>query len=524
VQKINANKSVVGALCSHHFLKEIIMDRIVLIWLLLAGPLWAAIGAYWLPLAYERKGIDEPRARLAGLIGGFALGPVAVGYLSARFLRMNRSWLLFTGIVGVFIVSQIITRISNPNVPVVLWLLFAGPVWAALGTYFVPRRYRVLGLDDTNTSLVGTLGGFAGGPFVLLILWFDTPKLSRNWVASLSVLVVWQLYTIFALYYPTNLCVQTGSVRYLTQQTLNGLTIGMIYALMAVGLTLIYSVQGIVSFAHGQFYMIGGFISFYFLTEANKFTNEFFGFDVNPIFGILVSGFLAFLIGIAFERYFLRPMHLGQIERVVEYAILITFGLGFVMEYTTQWIVGASAAVRSPTAYLAIRTFRFETELGSFILIASRVVAMGIGLVLILALLDFLRNTWTGRALRAVSMDKQAAAVTGVNPLNMNTLAFGMGAMLAGMAGAALIPVFSIVPQVGAEMAGRSYVIVVLGGLGSVPGALVGGLIVGVVEALGAGCFPDPSRGAAYKEAFSLIIFALVLLLRPTGLFGREQL
>jgi branched-chain amino acid transport system permease protein len=92
------------------------------------------------------------------------------------------------------------------------------------------------------------------------------------------------------------------------------------------------------------------------------------------------------------------------------------------------------------------------------------------------------------------------------------------------MAGAALIAIFAWVPWVGAEMAGRSYVIVVLGGLGSVPGALLGGWIVGVIEALGAGCFPDPSKGAAYKEAFALIVFALVLLLKPTGFFGREQL
>ena len=95
----------------------------------------------------------------------------------------------------------------------------------------------------------------------------------------------------------------------------------------------------------------------------------------------------------------------------------------------------------------------------------------------------------------------------------MNTLAFGIGSMLAAMSGAALIPIFAWVPWMGGEMAGRSYVIVVLGGL-----------IVGVVEALGAGCHPDISRGAAYKEAFALVIFALVLLLKPTGLFGREQL
>ncbi len=137
-------------------------------------------------------------------------------------------------------------------------------------------------------------------------------------------------------------------------------------------------------------------------------------------------------------------------------------------------------------------------------------------------LLLFLQRTWTGRALRAVSMDKQAAAVSGINPLRMNTLAFGMGTMLAGMSGAALIPIFSWVPWVGAAAATRSYVIVVLGGLGSIPGALLGGGIVGIVESIGAGCWSDPSKGAAYKEAFGLVIFAIVLLLKPTGLFGRR--
>jgi branched-chain amino acid transport system permease protein len=105
----------------------------------------------------------------------------------------------------------------------------------------------------------------------------------------------------------------------------------------------------------------------------------------------------------------------------------------------------------------------------------------------------------------------------------MNTLAFGIGTMLAGMSGAALVPIFSWVPWIGVEAAGRSFVIIVLGGLGSVPGALLGGLIIGLVEAMGTACFPDPTRGLAYKAAFGLVIFALMLLFRPTGLFGRKE-
>ena len=222
-------------------------------------------------------------------------------------------------------------------------------------------------------------------------------------------------------------------------------------------------------------------------------------------------------------------MHEGLIERVSEYAILITFGFGFVIEYTTLAVAGPFP--QRTDRFIDIRRFTLQrTQItddfafGPINIIGDRAFAMVVGIILIFALLYFLQRTWTGRALRATSQDRQAAAVTGINPTNMNTLSFGMGSMLAAMSGAALIPIFAWVPWVGAEMVGRSYVIVVLGGLGSVPGALVGGIVVGIVEALGAGCHPDPSRGAAYKEAFALVIFALVLLLKPTGLFGREQI
>ncbi|MGB1286929.1 MAG: branched-chain amino acid ABC transporter permease [Aggregatilineales bacterium] len=502
------------------------MNSVVILWLLLAGPLWGAIGAYLLPGTDKTKiGNNRASLRLTGLLSGFALGPIGVGYFYRQGVTPGRLLRWVLGLIAILFASQVVVRIDDPNIPFTVWFLLAGPVWALAGAYFVPRRYRTLGLDDTSTFMIGSLAGFATGVFGLALLWLDTPKLNRDWTGSLSVLGGWTLYTIFALYNPTNLCVAAPyHVTYLTQQTLNGLTIGAIYALMAVGLTLIYSVQGIVSFAHGQFYMIGGYFSFYFIS----FVADNFGVELNPIWGIPVAGVIAFLIGAAFERFFLRPMHTGRIERVSEYAILITFGFGFFIEYTTLWLAGPFP--QRADRFIEVRQFAFALEadreavFGPIRIIGDRAFATLIGVGLIFALLYFLNRTWTGRALRAVSQDKQAAAVTGINPLNMNTLAFGIGTMLAAMSGAALIPIFAFVPWAGAEMAGRSYIIVVLGGLGSVPGALVGGLIVGVVEALGAGCFPDPSKGAAYKEAFALVIFALVLLLKPTGLFGREQL
>jgi branched-chain amino acid transport system permease protein len=393
----------------------------------------------------------------------------------------------------------------------IMWLILAGPVWAVIGAWGLPRVYRRKGLDDSPARLVGGLGGLTLGPFILGPLWYLTPDLGRwYWAGGTGALSALELFALFAVIQSDNLCVTNAS--YVANQATNGLVIGSIYALMAVGLTLIYSVQGIISFAHGQFYMLGGYISYYLLL----FFAERLGFQINPIVGVPVAGLVTMFIGFGFERLFLRPMHLGQIERTGEYAILITFGFGFFLQYTVLAMVGPFS--QKTDAYLKSGSL----TLGPLVLIPNRLVAAAIGVVLIGLLLYLLSRTWMGKALRAVSMDKQAAAVTGINPLRMNTLAFGIGTMLAGMSGAALIPVFTWVPWVGMTASTRSYVIIVLGGLGSVPGALLGGLIIGLVEALGAGCYPDPSKGAAYKTAFGLIIFALMLLVRPTGLFGRE--
>jgi branched-chain amino acid transport system permease protein len=531
------------------------MDLIPILWLMLAGPIWAAIGGYIVPLAYQGKKINNSQIRVLGILGGFALGPLVVGYLwKVRPVFYRRSWIMGLSIIGVMLVSQVVFRVGDintgdPTIPIVAWLLLAGPIWASIGAYFIPRRYRDREFDDSGVSMVAMLGGFVAGPFALAVFWYDTPEVNRNWTMSFATLTAWLLYTLFALLDPQNLCVNPSiAPTYLTQQTINGLTVGSIYALMAVGLTLIYSVQGIVSFAHGQFYMLGGYFAYYFLLLTTDFLQglapNFLASDeawmvsigqvletaeINPLFAIPVAGLLTFLIGAVFERYLLRPMHLGHVERIHEYAILITFGFGFIVENTVLALAGpfsVSADNYTPVNLVTIGEVKFDGDMifGPIRLLGDRIVAMIIGIILIGALFYFLRRTWTGRALRAISEDKQAAAVTGVNPLSMNTFAFGLGTMLAGMAGAALVPVFAFVPWVGAEMAGRAYVIVVLGGLGSVPGALVGGIIVGIIEAFGAGCYADASKGAAYKEAFALAAFAVVLLLKPTGLFGREEL
>jgi branched-chain amino acid transport system permease protein len=287
----------------------------------------------------------------------------------------------------------------------------------------------------------------------------------------------------------------------------SGLIIGLIYALMALGLTLIFSILHVVNFAHGEFYMLGGYASIVILGLLT---------DLHPLLAVPLAGCGVALIGLIFERGFLRPMHQGKIERPAEYAVLVTFGLSF-------FLVNLALAVFGPLPHRPPSFFKGTVNLGIMNISADRLTAGLFSLILIALLLLFIQKTWIGKALRAVSQDKEAAAVVGINPLTMNTLAFGLGAGLAAVAGSLLASSFSVVPDVGAAPSTRSYVIVVLGGMGSIPGSILGGLLIGLVESLAVGYFPDPSRGLAYKTVFGLLIFVLVLLFRPTGLFGRKE-
>ena len=307
--------------------------------------------------------------------------------------------------------------------------------------------------------------------------------------------------------------------QYLLNLLLNGLLIGVIYALMALGLTLIFSVLGIVSFAHGEFYMIGGYVVYFVLEQ---FTN------LNPYFAVLLAGLVTFIIGFIAERLLLQPLAKGEIERPAEYAILITFGLAFFLQFLMIAIVGpfpkkAARFFDLPEINLDFLVSTATTlKIMDVPLSGNRLIAGGTALILIGVTIYFMARTWLGRGLQATSQDRKAAAVVGINPMNMNTLAFALGTLLAGMSGAVLVAVFSWVPWVGVPASGKSFVVIVLGGMGSMPGAVIGGIIIGVVESFGAGLIPDPGRALAYKDAIGLLIFALVLLIKPTGLFGRE--
>lgn len=294
---------------------------------------------------------------------------------------------------------------------------------------------------------------------------------------------------------------------YFLSLLITGLVLGTIYALMALGLTLIFSILNVINFAHGEFYMLGGYASYLIL---RLFTG------IHPLFVVPISALLIALLGVVFEIFFLRPMHEERIARPAEYAVLVTFGFSFFLQNSALALFGPYP--HSPPSF-----FKGSVDLGLVSISADRLTASLLSLLLLAILLLIINRTWLGKALRAVSQDKQAAAVVGINPHAMNTVAFGLGVGLAAVAGALLAPVFSVTPDVGAVPAIRSYIIIVLGGMGSLPGSILGGLVIGLVESFGAGYFPDPSRALNYKTVFGLVIFALVLLFRPRGFFGRKE-
>jgi branched-chain amino acid transport system permease protein len=403
---------------------------------------------------------------------------------------------------------------------VIGWMI----LWGVIGAIAIRRRYLAHDLDTSNAAFAGAVVGAATGPVGLAPLWLRTPELNPRLIVLGGLIAVLLIAGAFAIADPDNVCVTSGS--FVASQITNGIIIGIIYGFMALGLTLIFSILGVVSFAHGEFYMIGGMLVYYI-------TAVWFP-GIPPLLAILLACMAVFVIGAVFERVFLTPMYEGKIDRPVEYGILITFGLAFTLQYFVQATAGANPVktrryfdfprlkIPEDDPWL-LRSSSGSLELFGTVSIPNPRLTAAIACILVLlSLMYFLRRTWTGKALRAVSQDREAAAIAGINPDRMNMLAFAMGAMIAALAGAMLVQAFSWLPQVGNIPAMRSFVIVVLGGLGSLPGAFLGGIMVGLVEAAGTGCIPDAQKAASYIPAYGMVVLTLTLLLRPTGLFGRR--
>jgi branched-chain amino acid transport system permease protein len=288
-------------------------------------------------------------------------------------------------------------------------------------------------------------------------------------------------------------------------QLANALVIGTLYALMSLGLSLIFGVLKLVNFAHGEFLMVGGYL--YFLLAALNFPL--------PLALVLCMPLL-FFVGIVVERGFLRSPYQKKMARYDEYVILVTFALGIFLQNLALPIFGPYNRQAQPL-------FQGSVRLGELVIGADRLTGGVIAFFVIGGLLFFLYCTYYGKGLRAVAQSPAAAAIVGIKVLRMRAAAFGLGITLAGVAGALFGPVFLVNPEMGTSFAVKAFVIVVLGGMGSIKGSIIGAYILAIVESFGSILLLDPSRALAYKDAYGLLLLVIILMLRPQGLFGEKE-
>ncbi|MFZ5866966.1 MAG: branched-chain amino acid ABC transporter permease [Thermodesulfobacteriota bacterium] len=277
----------------------------------------------------------------------------------------------------------------------------------------------------------------------------------------------------------------------------NGLVMGIIYALFALGVALIVGIMNVVNFAHGELYVLAGYFSALFATALG----------MHPALAMIMATLCVFVVGLIVERTLIRPTYGNEM-----YSLIVTFILSIVLQNAYLLIFGPYP--RKPPNLVTGATNVFSL----FMYGNQRLLGFVLALVVIVCFFVLIRYTWFGRVVRSVSIDRDMASLMGVNPERVNLLAFGLGCALAGAAGVILTPIFPVTPTIGVGVSLTAFVVVVLGGMGSFAGCVVGGIMLGVMENLGAAYI-----SSAYKQLFGFIILISVLFLRPAGLFGRKR-
>lgn len=276
-----------------------------------------------------------------------------------------------------------------------------------------------------------------------------------------------------------------------------GILLGGIFSLVSIGLNIIFGVVGVVNFAQGVLVVIAMYGSYY-LHEA---------IGISPYVALCIVTPVLFVIGVLIQRGVIQPLLREEMMQ-----IFATFGLLIVGQSVLTTITGGvGKSVRTAAADTVLHVGPVSMDLGRIIVLAAATV-VAIGLVL------FLNRTLLGTSIRAVNQDQEAARLMGIRVERTYLIAFGLGSALAGLAGALLTPLYTITPDIGFTFILPAFVVVVLGGLGSVGGAYAGGIIVGLVEAF-AGTYVDP----VLDQAFAFILFLLVLVFKPTGLTGASR-
>jgi branched-chain amino acid transport system permease protein len=284
----------------------------------------------------------------------------------------------------------------------------------------------------------------------------------------------------------------------LTDQLVNGVTLGMLYILVALGLNIILGLMGVINFSHGSFFMLGAYLMYQF--------NGIIGFWP----AILVAAVLVGLLGMVFESLLVRPLY----RRMPEYTLLLTFGTALIFAQIVRRVWGDDAVRVDTPAYIPdsinVAGLAFPFYKDVFLVLLTVVILAGVWLLL--------NKTNIGIIIRAGTRDAEMVKILGINMPLMFTVVFGLGSLMAGLAGALAAPIYAIQPSLASEWIVLTFVIVIVGGIGSFWGAIVGGLLIGILTSLMALLWPPAVEMTGY------FIMGIILLVRPRGLFGVEGL
>jgi branched-chain amino acid transport system permease protein len=277
----------------------------------------------------------------------------------------------------------------------------------------------------------------------------------------------------------------------------NGILLGGLYACIAIGFSIIWGVMNLINLAHGSMIIVGAYVTF----MVSSYTG------IDPFLTLPLSGAVLFAIGYALQKLLINFV----IEASIFMTLIFTFGLDMLM--TNVNVALFTADVRSIDVSYVHQSF----EIAGLTFAYGRALVFVIAVALTIGLDIFLNRTRVGRAIKATSFDREAASLAGIDVANVYALTFGIGAMMAGVAGSLIAVLYSFSPVMGDTFTMKSFVIVVLGGLGSIPGAIAAGVVLGVVENL-ASLLLDPG----YRETIGFGFLLLVLVARPRGLFGKQ--
>jgi branched-chain amino acid transport system permease protein len=278
--------------------------------------------------------------------------------------------------------------------------------------------------------------------------------------------------------------------------TLTGVNLGLMYALIAIGLTLIFGVMRIIQYAHGELYMLGAYVLYYWFAVLGW-----------PYWiGVAASAVVIFILGALLQLLLFRPLH----GKNILYPLAVSMGLIFIISSGGLLVFGT--VVKGIPSVVSGGTMVF----GAFYTY-ERMVISGVSAILIVGLWVFLQKTTIGMAMRAVSEDPEVSALQGINTRRIHWVAFGLGSALAAVAGCMMGTLLSIVPSMGFVATMKAFMIVIMGGLGSVLGALVGGLILGFIDS-----FLTTLVSADIAYIMGFVVIFVVLVFRPSGLFGQQ--